>query len=77
MKKQNKVHPLTSQAFALWLVKIRYRAVLIHGCIKFYCAVSNKNFPRDVMILENGKLNKPAMQLFKEFMGYEPFEGVA
>ena len=74
MKKPKRVHPLMSQAFALWLVKIGYTAVFASGCIKFYCAVSNKNFPRDVMILENGRLNKPAVQLFKEFVAYEPFE---
>ena len=74
MKKINRIHPLMSQAFALWLVKIGYRAVFVSGCIKFHCVVSNKNFPRDVMILEGGRLNKPATQLFKEFVAYKPFE---
>ncbi|RYL25080.1 hypothetical protein [Acinetobacter piscicola] len=74
MKKPRKVHPLLSDAFVIWLTLIGYKAILSAGCIRFHCPVSNKNFPRDVMILENGRLNKPATQLFEEFKKHEPFK---
>lgn len=74
MKKPIRVHPLMSTAFVIWLTLLGYRGVVKMGGTQFYHAVSNKNFPRDVMILENGCLNKPASKLFEEFKSYNPFE---
>ncbi|WP_312969000.1 hypothetical protein [Acinetobacter gerneri] len=76
MKKPNYVHSLMSDAFAIWLTKLGYVARMTTDGIVFVHHVSNKNFPRDVMILSNGRLNKPATQLFEEFKGYKPFEGI-
>lgn len=73
MKKHNIINPLMGDAFLIWLTMIGYKAVSKMGGIQFYCQVSNKNFPRDVMIMQNGRLNKPATQLFEEFKKYEPF----
>jgi hypothetical protein len=42
-----------------------------------FCEVVNKNFPRDVVIVGTGRLNKPATQLFEEFKKYKPFGEVA
>lgn len=77
MKKHNRVDQLMSEAFVIWLSMIGYRAVARMGGIWFYCQVSNKNFPRDVMVLAGGRLNKPAATLFEEFVKYDPFSGVA
>lgn len=77
MKKYNRVTPLMSDAFVIWLVKIGYKTVLRAGDILFYSHASGKNFPRNVMVLKGGRLNKPASQLFEEFKRYQPFEGVA
>lgn len=73
MKKPNRVPPLMSEAFVFWLSNLGYKGVSTIGGIKFYHPVVNKNFPRDVMILNNGRLNKPATKLFEEFKSYEPF----
>ena len=77
MKKLTRVHPLMSEAFVIWLVKIGYRCVTNASGVLFYCEASGKNFPRDVMIMANGRLNKPATQLFEEFKKYDPFGEVA
>jgi hypothetical protein len=77
MKKLKLVHPLMSEAFVRWLTLIGYRATQNTGGILFVCKVSNKNFPRDVIIMQNGKLNKPATRLFEEFKSYNPFGEVA
>ena len=73
MKKLTRVHPLMSEAFVIWLVSIGYRGVTNTSGVLFYCEASGKDFPRDVMIMANGRLNKPAAQLFEEFKKYDPF----
>ena len=77
MKKHKLVHPLMSEAFVIWLVSIGYRGVTNASGVLFFCAVSGRNFPRNVMIMANGRLNKPATQLFEEFKKYNPFGEVA
>ena len=77
MKKPIKVHPLMSDAFVIWLTKLGYIARVTADGISFDHYVSNKNFPRNVMILRNGRMNKPAKQLFEEFKKYHPFCEVA
>lgn len=77
MKKHKLVHPLMSEAFVIWLVSIGYKGVTNHSGVLFFCAVSGRNFPRNVMIMANGRLNKPATQLFEEFKKYNPFGEVA
>lgn len=77
MKKHKLVHPLMTEAFIIWLVSIGYRGVTNASGVLFYCEASGKNFPRDVMIMANGRLNKPATQLFEEFKKYDPFGEVA
>lgn len=74
MKKHVKVHPLMSEAFVIWLTKLGYVARATTQGISFIHHVTNQNFPRDVMILSNDRLNKPATKLFEEFKGYKPFE---
>lgn len=74
MKKTTPADPITMGAFIIWLVSIGYKAKVNQHGVRFFCEVVNKNFPRDVMIAETGRLNKPATQLFKEFMKYKPFE---
>ncbi|MFS1587019.1 hypothetical protein ACLIL3_014870 [Acinetobacter radioresistens] len=54
-------------AFINWLLLIGYRANIVPGGMEFYAATVNKRFPRNVVIFGNGKLNKPARMLFKEF----------
>ena len=57
-----------SEAFMNWLVKIGYRGVChASGDTQFYCRTVNQNFPRGVAISVNGKLNKVAARLYKEF----------
>ena len=59
MKKLTRIRPLMSEAFIIWLVRIGYRGVRhSSGDTHFYCEVVNKNFPRGVVIMANGKLNK-------------------
>lgn len=66
--KITKIDPLMSVAFMNWLVKIGYRGVChSSGETQFYCKTVNKNFPRGATILPNGKLNKVAARLYKEF----------
>lgn len=77
MKKPTRVHPLMSEAFVIWLTMIGYRGVTNASGVLFYCEASGKNFPRDVMIMANGRLNKPATRLFEEFKKYDPFGEVA
>ena len=77
MKKLTRVHPLMSEALIIWLVSIGYRGVTNASGVLFYCAISGKYFPRNVMIMANGRLNKPATQLFEEFKKYNPFGEVA
>ena len=73
MKKLTRVHPLMSEAFVIWLVSIGYRGVTNASGVLFYCEASGKNFPRAVMIMANGRLDKPAAQLFEEFKKYNHF----
>lgn len=77
MKKAIRVHPLMSSAFILWLSHLGYRGVNKCGDTQFYHSIQSKHFPRDVMIMSNGRLNKPATQLFEEFKKYNPFDEVA
>ncbi|MDH5818970.1 hypothetical protein [Acinetobacter pseudolwoffii] len=77
MKKPTLVHPLMTEAFIIWLLSIGYRATVNQHGVRFFCEVVNKNFPRDVVIAETGRLNKPATQLFEEFKKYKPFGEVA
>ena len=77
MKKLTLVHPLMTEAFIIWLVSIGYKGVTNPSGVLFYCAVSGRNFPRNVMIMANGRLNKPATQLFEEFKKYNPFGDAA
>ena len=76
MKKLTRVHPLMSEAFVIWLTHLGYRCVISAGGAQFYNTATGKNFPRNVMIMANGRLNKAATQLFEEFKGHDPF-GVA
>jgi len=39
--------------------------------------VVNKNFPRGVVIMANGKLNKIAVRLYEEFKKHDPLNEVA
>lgn len=66
--KVKRISPLMSEAFMNWLVKIGYRGVC-HGSgeTQFYCKTVNQNFPRGAVILPNGRLNKVAARLYKEF----------
>ncbi|MDH2046982.1 hypothetical protein N5J31_08700 [Acinetobacter johnsonii] len=77
MKKATLVHPLMSEAFLIWLEKLGYKGVARAGVISFYHEINNRNFPRGVMILENGRLNRPAAKLFAEFKKHDPFNEVA
>ncbi len=75
MKKSTHPHPFMLETFIIWLVMIGYRGVRhSSGDTHFYCEVVNKNFPRGVVIMANGKLNKIAVRLFEEFKGHDPFE---
>lgn len=77
MKKPTLVHPLMTEAFIIWLLSIGYRATVNQHGVRFFCEVVNKNFPRNVMIMANGRLNKAATELFEEFKKYDPFGEVA
>ena len=69
--KVTRISLLMSEAFMIWLVKIGYRVVCrASGETQFYCETVNQNFPRGAVILANGKLNKIAARLYKEFEGY-------
>lgn len=58
-------------AFVLWLQKIGYRGVLKPcGTLEFFCAVVNERFPRNVKIITGWGFNKPAKQLYIEFLGH-------
>lgn len=66
-----KISPLMSEVFMSWLVKIDYRGVCRgSGETQFYCKTVNHNFPRGAAILPNGRLNKVAARLYKEFEGH-------
>ena len=77
MKKPTLVHPLMTEAFIIWLTHLGYKCVISAGGAQFYNTATGKGFPRNVMILANGRLNKPATQLFEEFKKYNPFDEVA
>lgn len=77
MKKHYRVHPLMSEAFIIWLTHLGYKCVISAGGAQFYNTATGKGFPRNVMIMANGRLNKAANQLFKEFKKYDPFGEVA
>lgn len=74
MKKPTLVHPLMTEAFIIWLAHLGYKCVISAGGAQFYNSATGKGFPRNVMIMANGRLNKPATQLFEEFKKYNPFE---
>lgn len=74
MKKPTLVHPLMTEAFIIWLTHLGYKCVISAGGAQFYNTATGKGFPRNVMIMANGRLNKPATQLFEEFKKYKPFE---
>ena len=57
----------------IWLIMIGYKAISNPSGVLFYSEASGKDFPRNVMIMANGRLNKPATQLFEEFKKYDPF----
>ena len=77
MKKHYRVHPLMSEAFVIWLTHLGYKAVVSAGGVQFYNTATGKGFPRNVMIMANGRLNKAATELFEEFKKYDPFGEVA
>ena len=77
MKKHYRVHPLMTEAFIIWLNHLGYKCVISAGGAQFYNTATGKGFPRNVMIMANGRLNKPATQLFEEFKKYDPFGEVA
>ncbi len=74
MKKPTLVHPLMTEAFIIWLTHLGYKCVISAGGAQFYNTATGKGFPRNVMIMANGRLNKAATQLFEEFKKYKPFE---
>ena len=56
-------------AFVIWLHKIGYKGVIRPcGTFEFQCHVVNKRFPRNVKIVPNWGFNKPAKQLYAEFL---------
>lgn len=77
MKKPTLVHPLMTEAFIIWLTRLGYKCVISAGGAQFYNTATGKGFPRNVMIMANGRLNKAATQLFEEFKKYKPFGEVA
>ena len=77
MNKYNRVHPLSSEAFVIWLTYLGYKCVISAGGAQFYNTATGKGFPRNVMIMANGRLNKAATELFEEFKKYKPFGEVA
>ena len=77
MKKPTLVHSLMTEAFIIWLLSIGYRATINQHGVRFFCEVVNKNFPRGVVIMANGKLNKIAVRLYEEFKKHDPFNEVA
>lgn len=74
MKKPILVHPLMTEAFIIWLTHLGYKCVISAGGAQFYNTATGKGFPRNVMIMANGRLNKAATELFEEFKGHNPFE---
>lgn len=77
MKKHYRVHPLMSEAFIIGLNHLGYKCVISAGGAQFYNTATGKGFPRNVMIMANGRLNKAATELFEEFKKYDPFGEVA
>lgn len=77
MNKYNRVHPLMCEAFVIWLTYLGYKCVISTGGAQFYNTATGKGFPRNVMIMANGRLNKAATELFEEFKKYKPFEVAA
>ncbi len=73
MKKHYRVNPLMSEAFIIWLTHLGYKCVISAGGAQFYNTATGKGFPRSVMIMANGRLNKAATELFEEFKKYKPF----
>jgi hypothetical protein len=69
-KNIERIDPILSKAFFIWLVKIGYRGINRTGETQFYCEVVNERFPRNVVVMASGRLNKPASQLFKEFKAH-------
>ncbi len=48
------------------------------GVISFYHEINNPNFPRGVMILENGSIKQTSCpNYFEEFKEHDPFNEVA
>lgn len=77
MKKPTLVHPLMTEAFIIWLTHLGYKCVISAGGAQFYNTATGRGFPRNVMIMANGRLNKAATELFEEFKKYNPFGEVA
>lgn len=77
MKKPTLVHPLMTEAFIIWLNHLGYKCVISAGGAQFYNTATGKGFPRNVMIMANGRLNKAATELFEKFKGHNPFGEVA
>ena len=77
MKKHYRVHPLMSEAFIIWLAHLGYKCVISAGGAQFYNTATGTGFPRNVMIMANGRLNKAATELFEEFKKYKPFGDAA
>ena len=51
MNKYNRVHPLMSEAFVIWLTYLGYKCVISAGGAQFYNTATGKGFPRNVMIM--------------------------
>ncbi|WP_347461039.1 hypothetical protein ABEF79_06875 [Acinetobacter sp. ANC 7454] len=66
-----------TEAFIIWLTHLGYKCVVSAGGAQFYNSATGKGFPRNVMIMANGRLNKAATELFEEFKKYDPFGEVA
>lgn len=77
MKKPTLIHPLMTEAFIIWLTHLGYKCVISAGGAQFYNTATGKGFPRNVMIMANGCLNKAATELFEEFKGHNPFGDAA
>ena len=58
-----------SEAFIIWLNHLGYKCVISAGGAQFYNTATGNGFPRNVMIMANGRLNKAATELFEEFKG--------
>jgi len=67
VKKAERIEPWMSEAFLLWVQYIGYRIVTKGMHSEFVPTYISKNLPRGGSIDCNGRLNKAASNLFKEF----------